>query len=248
MRRRAPALVATSLVGVALAVASANAGGVATTAQFGSYLVVEPDDGDVAIVPTTTTTTIVRSDRTVPETETVLTVPLPGSVAGFDGAAFSAAIADPLLRRGALAVGIAVAKDGHLIWASGDGTANRFGEPVTTEHRFRIASNSKMITSGTVLTLVQAGLVGLDEPVLQRIADQFGIELGDDRMRDVTVRQLLSHTSGFDDFKAEFFREQAVSCEDVTVEALQGRLIGTPGLVANYSNENFACSDCSSSI
>ena len=239
--RRLPALSALGVLGVV--VAAATAGGIGEPAPRSAeagFETVAPEPGVPAGSDGPPDTAAIESDDTVPADVPVLTVPRPGVLPGFDGAAFDAALADRILDQGALAVSIAVAKDGHLIHTGAYGIANPFfAEPVTPSHRFRIASNSKVVTGATVLALVADGKLDLDEPVLQRLADQFGVELGDDRMRSVTARQLLDHSSGFDDFQAEFFREQAVGCEDVTVEALQGRLIFTPGTATNYSNENF---------
>ncbi|HEX6098219.1 MAG TPA: serine hydrolase domain-containing protein [Thermoanaerobaculia bacterium] len=59
-----------------------------------------------------------------------------------------------------------------------------FGAPVDPERtRFRVGSVSKAVTAWGVMRLVQDGRLGLDEPVLGK----------------VTVRHLLTHTSGIDD-------------------------------------------------
>ncbi len=234
-RRRLPALAFLGVLGVVAAAAASSASGTDQETAVGSF-------GTVAPPRTTTTTTEpeVISDRTVPDDEPVLTVPGLGFVPGFDGPSFDAAIAPRLLNQGALAVEIAVAKDGYLLWESAYGVANTVtGESVTPRHRFRIASNSKVITATVILELVADGDLALDQTPLPQLAAQFGVDLGDPRMERVTVRQLLDHTSGIDDFTDEFFREGAVSCEDVTVEALRGRLSSEPGRVVNYSNENF---------
>jgi D-alanyl-D-alanine carboxypeptidase len=57
------------------------------------------------------------------------------------------------------------------------------GAPMTLEHRFRIASVTKLFVAAVVLQLVDEGAFGLDEEV--------GLIEG-----GVTVRQLLNHTSG----------------------------------------------------
>ena len=105
-------------------------------------------------------------------------------------------------------------------------------------HRFRIASNSKMITATVILQLVAEGVLSLDDAVLPRLAAPFRA-LGDGRMNDVTVRQLLNHTSGFEDFQAEFFRGQAVGARTSRWRRSEGVWSTAPGRVVNYSNENF---------
>jgi D-alanyl-D-alanine carboxypeptidase len=65
----------------------------------------------------------------------------------------------------------------------------RTGEPLTVDHRFRIGSVTKIFVAALVLQLVADGMLELDAP-----ADPF--------VEDVTLRQLLNHTSGLDDFDA----------------------------------------------
>ena len=227
------------MLGVVAAAAAGSAAGSGERVALGGF-------GTVAPPRTTTTVGVdelgseVASDSTVADDEPVLTVPGWGYVDGFDGAAFDAAIAPRLLDQGALAVSIAVAKDGYLIHTGAYGIADpTTGESVVPGDRFRIASNSKVITATVILELVADGELALDDTPLAALAAQFGVQLGDERMERVTVRTLLDHSSGFADFSDDFFREGAVGCEDVTVEALQGRLNSEPARVVNYSNENF---------
>ena len=56
---------------------------------------------------------------------------------------------------------------------------------------FRMASNSKAVTAAGILLLVQDGKLNLDDPV----ADYFS-EFETEESRDITIRQLLTHTSG----------------------------------------------------
>lgn len=77
------------------------------------------------------------------------------------------------------------------------------GVPVTTKTLFQIGSNTKVYTATLVMQLVDEGLIELDAPV-KRYLPEF--KLADAKARDaITVRQLLTHTSGihgdyFDDF------------------------------------------------
>lgn len=84
------------------------------------------------------------------------------------------------------------------------GVANKnTGVPVTSDTLFQIGSNTKLYTTTLVMQLVDEGKVDLDSPVKRyvpelKLADAKGAET-------VTVRQLLTHTSGiegdyFDDF------------------------------------------------
>jgi D-alanyl-D-alanine carboxypeptidase len=61
------------------------------------------------------------------------------------------------------------------------------GESLTVEHRFRIGSVTKIFVAALVLQLVAEGLLDLDGDAAPFV-------------EDVTIRQLLNHTSGLDDF------------------------------------------------
>jgi D-alanyl-D-alanine carboxypeptidase len=61
------------------------------------------------------------------------------------------------------------------------------GEPLTPDHRFRIGSVTKIFVAPLVLLLVEDGLLDLD-------GDAAPFATG------ITIRQLLNHTSGLDDF------------------------------------------------
>ena len=90
-------------------------------------------------------------------------------------AAFDKNIASQLIGHGALAVSVAVAKNGVLIHEAAFGVANEAtGEAATPAYRFRIGSNSKVLTATVVMELAEYGLVRLDEPVLGPLASRLG--------------------------------------------------------------------------
>lgn len=86
---------------------------------------------------------------------------------------------------------IAVIKNGKIIKMKGYGVASvEFNVPVTTETVFEIGSVSKQLTAAGIMLLVQDGKVNLDEKIskyLPNTPDSWG---------NVTVRNLLTHTSG----------------------------------------------------
>ena len=97
---------------------------------------------------------------------------------------------------------LAIARNGRLIYARGFGWANeKKGEAVRPDSRFRIASISKPITAAAVLKLAQEGKLDLSSrawhqlPESARPADDL---VADERVRAITIQQLLHHTAGFD--------------------------------------------------
>jgi D-alanyl-D-alanine carboxypeptidase len=87
------------------------------------------------------------------------------------------------------AVAVAVGPDRRVGGAAGVADLAT-GEPLTVEHRFRIGSVTKIFVAALVLRLVAEGLVDLDGE-----AAPFA--------EGITIRQLLNHTSGLDDFTGD---------------------------------------------
>jgi CubicO group peptidase (beta-lactamase class C family) len=96
---------------------------------------------------------------------------------------------------------VAVMHDGRLTYARGFGYADVENKtPVQPDALFRIASVSKPITSAAIMTLVQEGRLHLDDRVAPLIADlepAAGATV-DPRWEQITIRQLLNHTGGWD--------------------------------------------------
>src|SRR5262245_22015174 len=84
----------------------------------------------------------------------------------------------------------AIASGDTIIWAHGFGTANRERSiPAGAATMYHLASLTKPYGSTVVLQLVEEAKLGLDDPV-----SRFGVDVK--RSTPVTVRHLLSHTSG----------------------------------------------------
>ena len=151
-------------------------------------------------------------------------------------AAFDEEIRRSVLGGGSDAVSVAVAVDGGVVHeaAMGARIPDTF-EAIDTEDRFRVASISKTITAITVLQLVEEGLIGLDDPVGALVAADVGVAPSAGAA-DITVRQLLTHTSGFGQYEDLFFRHQVESCEQA---AAVGSSRGGGGGSFRYSNMNF---------
>ena len=97
---------------------------------------------------------------------------------------------------------LAVAKDGRVVYTRGFGYADvERQQPVEPDALFRIASVSKPITAMAVMRLVEQGKLHLDAPVFEQLPYTPHLPAGqaeDPRLREITIRQLLQHTAGWD--------------------------------------------------
>lgn len=104
------------------------------------------------------------------------------------------AVRKAILARGAPSVSIAIVKDDKIAYAQAYGDARLNPKtPARPEMRYKIGSNTKQITATAMLMLVDEGKVSLDDRV-----SRFFPELT--RASEITIRQLLSHTSGYQDY------------------------------------------------
>jgi len=96
---------------------------------------------------------------------------------------------------------VALVREGKLIYARGFGYADvEKKKHVEPDALFRIASVSKTITGAAIMKLVEEGKLKLDDRVSPLIADltpKPGATV-DPRWEQITIRQLLSHSGGWD--------------------------------------------------
>ncbi|MEO5901590.1 MAG: serine hydrolase domain-containing protein [Ilumatobacteraceae bacterium] len=150
---------------------------------------------------------------------------MPLALPGLD-AAFTA------LTRGNTAGAVTVVRDGalvdHLAFGSTLG-----GAPLTPSTPLVLASVSKLLTADTIAKLVEADRVALDEPV-----PWTAMELSHDpAWNTVTIRELLSHTSGMPIARASWLNEPG-SCSIPLQEALASPPRPARGTWV-YSNGNY---------
>jgi CubicO group peptidase (beta-lactamase class C family) len=92
---------------------------------------------------------------------------------------------------------IAVRHKGRLVHAAGYGLANiELAAPATPYTVYRIGSITKQFTSALALRMAQQNKIALDAPIGRYLPELKNVG-------DVTVRQLLNHTSGLASFDAE---------------------------------------------
>jgi CubicO group peptidase (beta-lactamase class C family) len=151
-------------------------------------------------------------------------------------AAFDQLIGQETIGKGALTLSISIAYQGQIVHEAAYGLEDvRTGVTPTPASRFRIASISKVFTATVVMQLVEQGLVSLDETFLPSL----GVAFGDSRTANITVRQLLSHTSGIPSSEPVFFNRQVSTWQEASGVVLGLPLETDPGTKYRYSNANF---------
>lgn len=91
---------------------------------------------------------------------------------------------------------VIIAQHGEVIFEKHAGLADRESKkPVTSNTLFRLASLTKPITSATAFALIEKNLLSLDAPITDWLPD-FKPKAPDGKVYDITIRHLLTHTSG----------------------------------------------------
>lgn len=128
-------------------------------------------------------------------------------------------------------VALAVIKDGKVIKNKGYGLANiETNTPVTSETVFKIGSISKPIIAMGIMLLVEEGKISLEDKVSKYL------EGTPETWKDITVRHLLSHTSGIIREAPGFDSAKIQPDADVIKTAYQSPLVFTPGEKYQYCN------------
>jgi CubicO group peptidase (beta-lactamase class C family) len=146
-----------------------------------------------------------------------------------------------LEQTGVPSASIAIVQHGKLVYTHAYGssrlaTDNTPAIPATPEMRYSIGSISKQFTATAILLLQEQGKLTLDDPVGKYIP---GLTRGD----EVTIRQLLSHTSGYQDYWPEDYvmttMLPAVTAQQIIDTWGKKPLDFEPGTQWQYSNTNF---------
>jgi D-alanyl-D-alanine carboxypeptidase len=145
-----------------------------------------------------------------------------------------------VLDNGSTAVSVTVLRNGVVEHEVAIGSRTVAGDdPVDVGDRYRVASISKVITAVTMLRLVDAGIVGLDDPIGDRLINRLGIGVPAESVAAITVRNLLTHRSGIGQYEDLVFRNEVGSCPEAAAVALTRPLEGAPATTFRYSNVNF---------
>ncbi|MFM9280742.1 serine hydrolase domain-containing protein [Paenibacillus jiagnxiensis] len=132
---------------------------------------------------------------------------------------------------------LAIANNEEVFYAKGYGTFSD-GRVINGNTLFPIASLSKSFTALAVLQLADKGLIDLDAPYTTYFPDLLP---KDERVRHITIRNLLNQTSGLNDkVNPDMTRSpQYQSLQEIN-QSLNGvKLANDPGAAYNYHNPNY---------
>lgn len=102
--------------------------------------------------------------------------------------------------------------DGSLVWSGAAGIGRENGHVLmTSDMPIYIASVTKLFTATAVMLLTEKGALSLDDPMAKYLPSELinGIHVynGKDYSAEITVRELLSHTSGIADYYSDKARD-----------------------------------------
>jgi CubicO group peptidase (beta-lactamase class C family) len=146
-------------------------------------------------------------------------------------------VAEQIKKRQIPGLCVAVIRDGRVIKSKGYGLANLELQALANENTvFEIGSISKQFAAEAVMSLVEDGKLNLDEPVNKLLPKN-----APDAWRTITVRNLLSHTSGLKDWTEikEFSYRREYSAEEFIDLIKPYPLNFQPNEDWAYSNSNF---------
>jgi CubicO group peptidase (beta-lactamase class C family) len=146
-------------------------------------------------------------------------------------------VAEALKKTGAPSVSVVIIEDGKIAFSKAFGKAdlasNRVAELGT---RYAVGSISKQFTVAALLLLQEEGKLSLDDKVARFFPDLT-------QANQVTVRQLLSHTAGYEDFAPQDYLIPEWTHPTTSAEILQKwarkPLNFDPGTRWQYSNTGY---------
>jgi len=152
-------------------------------------------------------------------------------------ASIDQAAAEVLQTTGAPSASVAVVRDGAVAYVHAYGLATiEPPTPATTEMRYSIGSISKQFTAAAILLLAEDRKLSLDDRVAKWLADLT-------RANEVTIRQLLSMTSGYQDFWPQDYVMPPMMLPTTAQQIMNAwakiPLDFEPGTKWQYSNTNY---------
>ena len=145
--------------------------------------------------------------------------------------------ADALVKTGVPSASVAIVKDSRVVYLHAYGDARLDPRThATPAMRYSIGSISKQFTASSILLLQEQGKLSLDDKVSKFLPHLT-------RANEVTIRQLLSHTSGYQDYWPQDYvmpnMLQPTTAQLILDQWARKPLDFDPGTKWQYSNTNF---------
>ncbi len=146
-------------------------------------------------------------------------------------------IASALAAVGAPSVSIAVVQNGHIAYAHAFGKSDiAKGRAAEASTRYAVGSISKQFTAAGLLLEQEQGKVSLDDKVAKYYPDLT-------RANEITIRELLSHTSGYEDYAPQDYLipdwTKPITPDEILNRWAKKPLNFDPGTRWQYSNTNY---------
>ena len=150
--------------------------------------------------------------------------------------AIDSVVTTTLAKTGVPSVSIAVVRDGTLVMARAWGRASDTLPVASAEMPYQIASNSKQFLAALLLRMAHEGKLSLDDKVAKWLPQVSGADR-------IAVRQLLSHTSGIQDYWPQDYAfagmQTPTTPEDIIRRWAMKPLDYEPGTRWQYSNTGY---------
>lgn len=144
---------------------------------------------------------------------------------------------DALARTGVPSASVAIVKEAQIVYVKAYGDAKLEPKtPATSAMRYSIGSISKQFTAAAILLLQEQGKLSLDDKVGKYVPNLT-------RANEVTIRQLLSHTSGYQDYWPQDYvmpgMLKPTDAQQIMDAWAKKPLDFEPGTKWQYSNTNY---------
>ena len=133
----------------------------------------------------------------------------------------------------AVGIQVAIINDGEVIGSFADGWATIDEDPMTTAHKIRIASVSKVIVGMTAMLLQEDGVIDIDAD----IGEYWDVEARNPEYPDIpiTIRSILNHTSTISNYEYGFS-----SASSIRSRLTYSYLSSEPGNIDSWCYNNYA--------
>ena len=147
------------------------------------------------------------------------------------------AVHDVMAKTGVPSASVGIVQGGKIVFVKAYGQA-RLSPPLaaTPGMRYAIGSISKQFTAACLLLLQEEGKLSIDDPIAKYFPELT-------RAKEVTIRNILSHTSGYRDYAPQDYTIPAwtkpTTADKIVHEWATQPLDFEPGTQYQYSNTNF---------